>query len=124
MENEKTNYEISDDPGHPRKVVFICKDAFPDRNLAKVMPLVEQAGNEEKYRGFHASAPTIYCFMDNFHQQIFEPFYEYNGSLYARHNSHSDLVVFCFEKKLSTFELGSSVGYLIKSLMSEFPQRK
>ena len=122
-ENEKI-YQIAVDEGFARKVVFINRDAFPDRNLSKVMPLVEQAGNEEKFRGFHASAPTIYCYMDNFHQQKWDAFYRHQGSLYERHDSHQDIVVYCHIKKLDEYENGSAAGKFIKDLISAFPQNK
>ncbi len=52
-ENEK-KYLIGIDDGFARKVVFINRQAFPDRNLSKIMPYVEQTGNEEKFLGFYA----------------------------------------------------------------------
>lgn len=123
-ENEKKNYQIAVDEGFARKIVFINKHAFITRSLSEIIPLAEEAGDEEKFRGFHATAPTIYCWMDKFHQQKWDSYYSHQGSLYMRQNSHKEIVVFCHIRKMTEYEVGSSVGKFIKDVMTEFGQNK
>jgi hypothetical protein len=126
-ENEK-KYLIGVDEGYCRKIAFIDKNStdFADRNLAKVMKYVEQAGNEEKFRGFYATTPTIYTYMDNFQEVIWDGYYRHQGSLYEKHEcSHKDIIVYCHIRKLDEYEAGSAAaGKFIKDLMSAFPPKR
>ena len=126
--NEKEKiYRIADDPGYVRKIAFIDKSVKAkglDR-LSKIMPFVEEAGNEMKFKGFYASAPTIYRYMDKLNDVEWEPFYRHQGSLYERHHCpHPDIVVYCHIMKLDDYQHGSSAGKFIKDLMSEFGPNK
>lgn len=125
-ENEKI-YRIAKDEGFARKIVFINKElknkGYP--NLPSIMPIVEQAGNEEKFKGFYASAPTIYTYMDNFFDVEWEKFYRHQGSLYERHQcSHPEIIVYCHIMKLDDYQDGSAAGKFIKDLMAAFPPKK
>jgi hypothetical protein len=130
MKNENENekkYLIGTDNGYAMKVAFIQKGSkdFADRKLSTIMKFVELAGDEEKNRGFHASTPTIFTFMENLHEVEWEPFYRHQSSLYARHKSpHPDIIVYCHVKKLSGYEESSAASKFIKDLMKEFPGSK
>lgn len=128
MKTEKAkNYQIADDPGYARKIVFINKQSssFECPNLSKVMPIIEDAGNDEKFKGFLASAPTIYTFLDNFYITEFESHYRHQGSLYERQKcSHPDVVVYAHIMTLDTYQEGSAAGKFIKDLMTQFPGPK
>lgn len=128
MKNEKQkNYRLADDPGYARKIAFVNKQSkdFESPNISKVIPIIEASGNEEKYKGYYASAPTIYTFIDNFHLTEFESHYRHQGSLYERQEcSHPDVVVYVHIMKLDSYQEGSAAGKFIKDLMTEFPGQK
>lgn len=128
MKNEKSkNYQIGDDPGYARKIVFVNKQSndFESPNIRNVMPIIEECGDEEKFKGFLASTPTIYSFLDNFEHTDFASYYRHQGSLYQRQKcTHPDVVVYAHIMKLDSFQEGSSAGKFIHDLMSEFPGKR
>lgn len=124
-ENEK-KFLIGKDDGHIRKIALIDgakKEFYP--NLSKILPIVEQTGNEERFRGFYATTPTIYRYLDNFKNIQWEPFVRYQGCLYELHQcSNPDIVVYCFSMKMNDYQNSSSAGKFIKELMDVFGSHK
>ncbi len=113
------NYLLVKDEGFVRKIVFLNKDSREDfRNLANVIPEVEQTGDTEKYRGYFATAPTLYLYVDSFYDKEWDREFIYQGSLYKKHFCQStDIVVYCHEEKMEDFVEISASEKFISELM-------
>lgn len=119
----KGPYLIGEDNGFIKKIVLIDK-ATNDPKLKKfgsyAIQIAEASGDNEIFRGFYATAPTTYLYVDNFETFLEIGSFIHYGSLYeAQWSPHNSVRVYCyikqegetvsgtaFEKAMPFFKLG------------------
>lgn len=122
---KEKKYLIGNDEGYVRKVAFVNKAKKAEYDRTRVLSIVEESGNSPEFKGFYASAPSIFTYVSIFHDHEWPAFYRYQGCLYERHKSADEnVIVYCFSMKLDDFQQGSAAGKFIRELMDEFGASK
>ena len=89
-------YLIAKDPGFTRKIAFIDKQSMGERLTTDLIKIVESTGDSENQKGFEASAPTLYFFIDGISQVEAIKSFSHLGSYYLKQDSlNESVVVFC-----------------------------
>jgi hypothetical protein len=113
-------YLIGDDKGFVRKVVLIdktCQDPKIKTFGSNLIKIAEASGDSDMFRGFEATAPTLYIYVDNFETIKEVGSFVSEGSLYeAQWSGHSSVLVYCHVKTLDDFNANTSAFTKASSL--------